>query len=598
MYLKNKILALILLLFYVLVFNVPAIAKDTIYIQLKWKHQFQFAGYYAAINKGYFKNLGLNVALREGGPNINAVNEIESGRSQYAVSSSEIISNYIAGKPLSVITVIFQHSPYVLITSAQSNIKRPSDLIDKKVMAANEQGWTQIKAIFLKEGIDPALLKVQQHKWGFAHLQNGEADAMSAYSSFEPFMLKKLGIDFNMLKPVDYGVDFYGDLLFSTQDYVNNNTEEVEEIRDALIQGWEYAFSHREEMADYILSLPGVKERGIDKEVLLSEANELYQLTQPDLIAIGHMNTGRWQAILNTYKELGLAPTNTTLDNFIFSSSPDEYRHKFRNAFYISLGLLVTVLFILAYNYQLKKEVNKQTQKIQATTDELMLSNAELEKFAYVASHNLRAPVVNIISLLSLYNRENPTAEDNVYIIEKLDSTTKNLHNTLKDLIQVVSSKSVGIDTQDLSIEKVYEEVKESINELINDTETTIYTHFEVKNIYYSHKVLTSILINLLTNSIKYRKPDVPAIVEVSTRLKNGLIELRVSDNGMGINLKKHGEKLFGLFQRFNPSIEGSGIGLHIVKKQVETLGGEIKVESTVNIGTTFYIYIKSLPKT
>lgn len=76
------------------------------------------------------------------------------------------------------------------------------------------------------------------------------------------------------------------------------------------------------------------------------------------------------------------------------------------------------------------------------------------------------------------------------------------------------------------------------------------------------------------------------------------MIELRVSDNGMGINLNKHGDKLFGLFQRFNPNIEGSGIGLHIVKKQVETLGGEIKVESTVNIGTTFYIYIKSLPKT
>ncbi len=598
MYLKNKILAFILLFLCVLGIDIQTIAQDTIYIQLKWKHQFQFAGYYAAVNKGYFKDFGLNVALREGGPTTKVVDEVEKGKSQYAISSSEIISDYISGKPLSVVTVIFQHSPYVLLTSAQSNIKRPSDLIDKKVMAANEQGWTQIKAIFLKEGIDPTLLKVQQHQWGFVHLQNGEADALSAYSSFEPFMLKKLGIEYNMIKPVDYGVDFYGDLLFSSEDYVKNNEEEVQAIRDAIIKGWEYAFTHREEMADYILTLPGVKERGIDKQILLNEARELYQLTQPDLIAIGHMNIGRWQAILNTYKELGLAPANTTLGNFVFTPTPDEYRYKFRNAFYISLALLVSILFILAYNYQLKKEVQKQTQKIQATTDELMLSNAELEKFAYVASHNLRAPVVNIISLLSLYNRENPSSNDNSYIIEKLDTTTKNLHNTLKDLIQVVSSKSVGIDTQDLNIEKVYEEVKESICELISNTETTIYTHFEVKNIYYSHKVLTSILINLLTNSIKYRRAEVPALIEVSTRLKNGIVELRVSDNGMGINLKKHGEKLFGLFQRFNPSIEGSGIGLHIVKKQVEALGGEIKVESTINIGTTFYIYIKSLPKT
>jgi light-regulated signal transduction histidine kinase (bacteriophytochrome) len=345
------------------------------------------------------------------------------------------------------------------------------------------------------------------------------------------------------------------------------------------------------------MSLPGVQERGIDKSILLKEAEELYNLTQPDLIAIGHMNIGRWQAILNTYKELGLAPTDITLGNFIFTTTPDEYRHKFRNAFYISLGLLVSILFVLIYNYQLKKEVINQTQKIQTTTDELMLSNAELEKFAYVASHNLRAPVVNIISLLSLYNRENPSAADNSYIIDKLESTTKNLHNTLKDLIQVVSSKSVGMDTQELNIEQVYEEVKESISELINSTETTIHTHFEVKNIYYSQKVLNSILLNLLTNSIKYKRPETPPIIEVSTRFKNNKIELRITDNGLGINLKKHGEKLFGLFQRFNPNIEGSGIGLHIVKKQVESLGGEIKVESTINVGTTFYIYINSLPK-
>lgn len=597
MYLKTKILALILLLISVVGVDFSAFGQDSIFIQLKWKHQFQFAGYYAAVNKGYFKELGLDVRLIEGGPKVKVVDEVENGHVQYAVSSSEIISDYIAGKPLSVVTVFFQHSPYVLLASAQSNIKRPSDLIDKRVMVANDQGWTQIKAIFLKEGIDPALLKVQQHQWGFKHLDNGEADAMSAYSSFEPFMLEKMGIKYNMIKPVDYGVDFYGDLLFSTQDYVKNNPEEVEKVRDALIKGWAYAFEYREEMADYILTLPGAKERGIDKTILLKEAEELYNLAQPDLIALGHMNKGRWQAILNTYKELGMAPADITLGDFIFTTTPDEYRHKFKNAFYISLALLVSVLFVLAYNYQLKKEVKKQTQKIQTTTDELMLSNAELEKFAYVASHNLRAPVVNIISLLSLYNRENPSAADNSYIIDKLESTTKNLHNTLKDLIQVVSSKSVGMDTQELNIERVYEEVKESISELIISTETTIYTHFEVKEIYYSHKVLTSVLINLLTNSIKYRRPEVPAIIEVSTRVKNNKIELRVTDNGLGINLKKHGEKLFGLFQRFNTNIEGSGIGLHIVKKQVETLGGEIKVESTVNVGTTFYIYINSLPK-
>ena len=158
MYLKNKILALILLLISVVGADFSAFGQDSIFIQLKWKHQFQFAGYYAAVNKGYFKELGLDVRLIEGGPRVKVVDEVENGRVQYAVSSAEIISDYIAGKPLSVVTVFFQHSPYVLLASAQSNIKRPSDLIDKRVMVANDQGWTQIKAIFLKEGIDPRVV--------------------------------------------------------------------------------------------------------------------------------------------------------------------------------------------------------------------------------------------------------------------------------------------------------------------------------------------------------------------------------------------------------------------------------------------------------
>ncbi|MBP9187083.1 MAG: ABC transporter substrate-binding protein, partial [Bacteroidia bacterium] len=429
--------------------------------------------------------------------------------------------------------------------------------------------------------------------WDLNYLANGKADALSGYISFEPYMLDKMGISYNIIKPEDYGVDFYGDLLFSTQDYVKNNNTQVDNIKSALIKGWEYAFAHQEEMADYILALPGVINRGVTKDILLKEAAAIYKLAEPDLISIGHMNHGRWQTILNTHKQLGLSPQNITLDGFIYTQIPVEYKGKFRLVFYISLALLVCIIFVLSYNYLLKKEVREQTNALRKTTEELLLSNAELEKFAYVASHNLRAPVVNIISLMQLYDRNNPSSPDNDYIITKLNDTTKNLSNTLKDLIHVVSSNDVNNDLQSLNIEQVFNEVKESISELIVETNTLITCKFATTEVYYSHKALSSILLNLITNSIKYRKPNSPAVIELLTITKKDGIEIQVKDNGIGIDLDKYGEKLFGLFQRFNTNIEGSGIGLHIIKKQIETLGGKISVNSAVNIGTTVTVNIK-----
>ncbi len=583
-----------LLLFATLTIKQQVNAQDTVNIQLKWKHQFQFAGYYAALKNNYFKDAGLNVKLIEGESNIDIVDRIVKGQVEYAVSSSEIITDFIAGKPLCVIAVIFQHSPYILLTSTKSNIKSPTDLVGKKIMATSKQGWTEIKATFLKEGIDPTLLKLKEHVWDLNYLVNGKADALSGYISFEPYMLNKMGIPYNIINPVDYGVDFYGDLLFSTQDYIKNNNTQVDNIKSAIIKGWEYAFAHQEEMADYILTLPGVEERGITKEILLQEAAAIYKLAEPNLISVGHMNPGRWQTILNTYKQLGLSPQNATIDGFIYTQTPIEYKGKFRMVLYFSLALVVCIIFILGYSYLLKKEVRKQTKTLRQTTDELLLSNAELEKFAYVASHNLRAPVVNIISLMQLYDRNNPASPENDYIIAKLTDTTKNLSNTLKDLIQVVSSKDVNNDLQIVNIQQVFNEVKESISQLIIETNTLINCKFDVKEIYFSHKALTSILLNLISNAIKYRKPNSNAVIEIITLHTNSGTEIQIRDNGIGIDLDKNGEKLFGLFQRFNTNIEGSGIGLHIIKKQIETLGGKININSTINIGTTVTVNIKT----
>lgn len=571
-------------------------AADSILIQLKWKHQFQFAGYYAALRQHYFEKAGLAVKLIEGGPQLSPVDAVLKGQTQYAVSSSEIITNFVQGSPLCVTAVIFQHSPYILLTSKNSGISKPTDLIGKRIMADEDQGWTQIKAIFLKEGINPELLKVEAHKWGFNHLINGEADAMSAYRSFEPFMLKQQGIETRQIRPSDYGVDFYGDLLFTTQDYAAKNREEIEQVTTAVVKGWEYAFAHEDEMIAYILSLPGAKERGLTPYVLKNEARVLKELVQPDLIAIGHMNTGRWQTILNIYKQLGLAPKAATLNGFLFETNPNEYRQKFQYVFYISLILVIALLIILFYNYQLTKEVANRTRDLVQTTDELRLSNTELEKFAYVASHNLRAPVVNMVSLVGLYNKDNPMDADNRYIIDQLALTGQKLQLIMNDLTQVVSSRINKDETgEPINLAVQLQTCLDLLSELLNSNNVSIKTDFSVPEITYNKRVFNNICVNLLTNAIKYRNPEKPLEIIVSSRTIDNFTEIKFADNGIGINMEKNGHKLFGLFQRFNPEVEGSGIGLYIIKRQIETLGGTIRAESAPGLGTTFIIQLKSL---
>lgn len=226
-------------------------------------------------------------------------------------------------------------------------------------------------------------------------------------------------------------------------------------------------------------------------------------------------------------------------------------------------------------------------------TAELVQRNKNLEQYAYIVSHNLRAPVANIIgfadALLHMDLDENEKKE----MLYGLDISIKRLDNVIADINSILQLKNeVGQAKETVSFSQLVQDIMLSISNEIEKTKLVLKTDFnQVDGISSQKSYLYSIFFNLITNSIKYRNPNVTPMIEVKSRKNENTIILTFSDNGLGIDLDKNKGQVFGLYKRFHANIaDGKGMGLFMVKTQVENLGGIISIQSNVNVGTTFTI--------
>ena len=290
---------------------------EHITLQLKWKHQFQFAGYYAAVAQGYYREAGLEVVLREAEPTRDPVEEVLQGRAEFGVGTSELMLLRAKGKPIVVLAVIYQHSPLVLLARRTPGIEDLQSLAHRPVMI--EPQSAELFAYFKNEGIDRAKLDIQHHSFDVQDLVRGRVAAMSAYSTDEPFLLRQAGVDLLTFTPRAGGIDFYGDNLFTTEQQLREHPERTRAFRQASLRGWEYALAHPAEMVDLIQREHGQRK---GREHLLFEASQTIQLVHPELIEVGHMNRGRWRHIADTYAEFGMVPAGFPLDRFLYDPNP------------------------------------------------------------------------------------------------------------------------------------------------------------------------------------------------------------------------------------------------------------------------------------
>lgn len=344
--------------FFLVALSGAAQALESVTLQLKWRHQFQFAGYYAALEKGYYRDAGLDVTLVEAKPATNVVEEVVSSRAHYGVGTSELL---LARReaPVVALAVIFQHSPLILLAS-EDKFNNLHQLVGQDVML--EAHAEELLAYLRKEGLPPESLHILPHRQEISDLVDGKVAAMSAYSTTEPFLLRQAGLRTIEFSPRAVGIDFYGDNLFTSQQELKQHPERVRAFRAASLRGWEYAMKHREEIIALILARYNTQ--GLDRDMLAFEAGRTEQLMQPQLVEIGYMNPGRWQHIADVYAELDMKATGKLPEDFLYSTTSQQLPGWLTpTAILAALTILILALLVqrnVSLSRQLKREIAAQ----------------------------------------------------------------------------------------------------------------------------------------------------------------------------------------------------------------------------------------------
>ena len=613
----NKILFTALLLAFALLSKVYA--NDNVVLQLKWKHQFQFAGYYAAKQQGYYKDAGFNVEIKAHNHQTSAVDEVVSTRATFGIADSSIVLQRMQNKPVVVLTAVFQHSPLVLIALKESGIRTPEDLIGKNISYQKTVDGASITAMLASFGLEFSQFTNVPFNFNNNRLLEEDVDAFSVYSTNQPYYYQAKNIEVTQIDPANYGIDFYGDLLFSRQDYVENNPEKAQAFAQASIKGWEYALNNQAEIVNHILEQYPTE---ASKELLLFEARKTKPLVVSDIIPVGTTYKNRFSRIAQIYYEVGLAKTLPSLDGLLLADylTPKEVINR-RYAFLSMLIVGALLLLVLGFNYQLRKSVKLKTLRLRdlnsELTDHLRLlddRNQKLEqaktlaevasktKSLFVAnmSHEIRTPMNGIYGSLQLLKEEsiNDSAQS---LVDNALASTQNLLLIVNDVLDF--SK---IESGKLELEYCVWELSEVITQITAQIKTLSgfeRVTFVVDMAENTHQYwigdptrLKQILLNLLSNALKFTEQgEIIVNAWTETVAEREMLFFSIKDSGMGIAPEKQ-QLIFKPFEQIadveSRSVGGAGLGLAICAELLSRMQGNISLYSEIGKGSTFTISV------
>ncbi|MBX9851313.1 MAG: PAS domain-containing protein [Cytophagaceae bacterium] len=254
-----------------------------------------------------------------------------------------------------------------------------------------------------------------------------------------------------------------------------------------------------------------------------------------------------------------------------------------------------------ALNADLEKAVNERTKELKiseehlkSTNDNLRKINIDLDNFIYTASHDLRAPISNIEGLVEALSAgiDNKN-EEMKEIVDLMRISVEKFKDTIKDLTEISRiQKEQFEDIEEINVKELLDEINVGLKEMIDKSKASISIDLEKPTIKFSKKNLRSIFYNLVTNAIKYRSPQRTPEIKIKTQQVDGYALFSIQDNGLGIP-ERHQNKIFSMFKRFHDHVDGTGVGLYIVKRIVDNSGGMIKVDSEEGRGTQFKVYFK-----
>ena len=457
-------------------FVVSSNSLQTITLQLKWKHQFQFAGYYAAKALGYYQKAGLDVQIKEAESHIDPAQVVLQGKAEFGISNSELLILKAHGDPVVALASIYQHSPLVWLVTKKSGLDNIHSLEGKRVML--EPHATELVAYLNEEGVDMKKMVQVPHTFDPLSLMLGEVDAMSAYSTDEPFFLEQYNIDYLMFNPRASGIDFYGDTLFTTEQEVKNHPQRVKAFVEASLQGWDYALQHPDEMIDLIYKNYSHRhsrehlafEAKMTRNLIMADVvginlrrklpygadpslqgfqpiyqSILFRLTlvaiMADVVELGYMNPGRWRYISEIYQSLGMISKNFSLQGFLYN------QNQFKNSRWLYLSLIISLLFsglislILFRFYQfqvaLQKEINEKIERDKQI-------NALEQKYKILVENSPFSVIISSLDGKILYINPRGVQQFDISQSYALNLNTKDFYSSPEDrsnLLKILKQK-------------------------------------------------------------------------------------------------------------------------------------------------------------
>lgn len=581
----------------------PALAQsrqdkpDHVTLQLKWRHQFQFAGYYAAVEQGYYRDAGLDVTIVQAEPGIEPMAEVVEGRATFGVGTTDLLLMRRDGVPVVVLADIFQHSPLALMALRRNATPNIHTLADGRLMI--EPHSAELFAYLTEEGIDLDNLDLVEHDFDVESLISGRVGAMSVYSTDEPYQLTARGIGYVLLRPIESGIDFYGDNLFTLQSVIDDDPGMVRRFVDASIRGWQYAMAHPEEIASLIVTRYG-SEKSLPH--LLFEASAMQPLVNANVVEVGYINSGRWARIAQKYADLGMVPADLDLTGFVYD--PDARTD--RSALYrlsAALAAIVVVLAAVALWYQrLNGRLQREVAERKEAQAELERLDGQKSLLLSIIGHDLRSPFNVLLNygdlLVSEGERMERTRLVSVYHnVRDAAAAAYTLLNNLLDWAALQTGRS------QLSVEKVPADgLIESVLGILHPLAEAkdIVLRSEVPSgltLYGDLRMIETVLRNILGNALKYSQAG--SVVTITAAGQGDATRITIADTGIGIAPDRL-ERLFELeAKRPVPGTNretGSGIGLILCRDLVEANHGSLSVASELGEGTTVTVLLPSSP--
>ena len=459
----------------------------------------------------------------------------------------------------------------------------------------------------LKKGLIDFELLLVDNKQGFQDaladylpdiiLSDHSLPSFNSYEALSIFQQTKLDIPFILITATiseDFAVDI---IKRGADDYIlKDRLERLPSALMSVLEKFKLSRNYRANLEEL--------SRASDEKIMILESirDGFYALDNNWTVTYWNKEAerilGRSRADIigkNIWEIYPEAVPTVTYDLYHLAKSTGKVQHFER--FQERLGVWLEVSVYPSPNglsIYLKDFTERKLQDLERSgmVNDILQRNKDLEQFSYIVSHNLRAPVANISGLAAELIDTSLNAEEVAKLSNYLMISVKKLDDVIIDLNQVLQAKRELHEVKEkVVLTEIMNDVMRALSPEISALGVSFVIDFSpcdalwtVKSYFYS------IFYNLISNAIKYSRPDVPLLIEVHSRRENAVAVIVFKDNGLGIDLKSHGEQLFGLYKRFHQHVEGKGMGLFMVKTQLETLGGNISVTSTVNEGSEFMI--------